>query len=249
MAAAYVEVSFGTWAMQISPHDHVELNVSTDSMVITNAALVTFREEGRSSLKLNFMKREDIDNGDNAMLCSLMPRSVESVSLGVRLGRQETYIVENTGINVASAIDVTGHYIGYVSVPGTADKGAKVATHSHSKVVPSQKRKRESGYKNTKQVAFKSHEVRKEPVKGSYAQKTGARQTTASVSTKPVTEHNYDKNEDDEDDEEEDEDDDEGEDGEGWEVEDEDEDDDEDEDEDEEEVPPPKKKKALTARK
>ncbi|KAK0209807.1 hypothetical protein IW262DRAFT_1416316 [Armillaria fumosa] len=109
---AYIEVPFGTWAKEIGPEANIELLVGNDIMVLTNAALVNAQEGGRSSLKLTPVKKEGSANGNGGTLCSLIPHFIESVPLSVRLGRDETYIIENTGL---SDITVIGHYVGQYS--------------------------------------------------------------------------------------------------------------------------------------
>ncbi|KAK0501113.1 hypothetical protein EDD18DRAFT_1102064 [Armillaria luteobubalina] len=186
---AYIEVPFGTWAKEIGPEANIELLVGNDIMVLTNAALVNAQEGGRSSLKLTPVKKEGSANGNGGTLCSLIPHfmKIESVPLSVRLGRDETYIIENMGL---SDITVIGHYVGYISVPSAADDAGR-STPQTRPGISEKKRKRgtEGQPVQHERVAFKTASGSKAPIdgaKGTQSKKDVVRNATASTSRRTL---------------------------------------------------------------
>ncbi|KAK0501082.1 hypothetical protein EDD18DRAFT_1102033 [Armillaria luteobubalina] len=186
---AYIEVPFGTWAKEIGPEANIELLVGNDIMVLTNAALVNAQEGGRSSLKLTPVKKEGSANGNGGTLCSLIPHfmKIESVPLSVRLGRDETYIIENIGL---SDIAVIGHYVGYISVPSAADDAGR-STPQTRPGISEKKRKRgtEGQPVQHERVAFKTASGSKAPIdgaKGTQSKKDVVRNATASTSRRTL---------------------------------------------------------------
>ncbi|KAK0491859.1 hypothetical protein EDD18DRAFT_1109598 [Armillaria luteobubalina] len=113
MSSPHIMINFGSWSQEIPAESSLEIQVGTDTKVISNATLASRDDKERSTLFINFRKREDEQGGNAAVLCSLIPNGRRSITLGVYLGRREVVWFENTGKN---SIVIRGHYTGYQAI-------------------------------------------------------------------------------------------------------------------------------------